>query len=106
MLDGDAYPYKPSGTIPLDLISHGNEGLFYYRTALSMDICHMHMYYQHFTHARPTLVKKLSVKQQGTLAQVLTVTHIQTLKMVSYKYLGYDKKCRNKIVHKSQKKKE
>ena len=42
MFDGAAYPYKPSRPIPLDPFSHGNEGLFYYRTALSMDICHMH----------------------------------------------------------------
>ena len=40
MFDGAAYPYKPSRLIPLDPISHENEGLFYYRTALSMEICH------------------------------------------------------------------
>ena len=40
VFDGAAYPYKPNRTIPLDLISHGNEGLFYSRTALSMEICH------------------------------------------------------------------
>ena len=38
MFDGAAYPYKPSRPIPLDPISHGNEGLFYYRKALSMEI--------------------------------------------------------------------
>ena len=40
VLDGAAYPYKLSRPIPLDPISHENEGLFYYRTALSMAICH------------------------------------------------------------------
>ena len=40
MLDGAAYPYKLSRPIPLDPISHENEGLFYYRTALLMEICH------------------------------------------------------------------
>ena len=40
VLDGAAYPYKRSRPIPLDPISHENEGLFYYRTALSMEICH------------------------------------------------------------------
>ena len=29
---------EPSRPIPLDQISHGNEGLFYYRKALSMEI--------------------------------------------------------------------
>ena len=29
--------------LPLDRISHGNVGLFYYRTALSMEICHSTM---------------------------------------------------------------
>ena len=38
MFDGVAYPYKPSRPIHLDPISHGNEGLFYYRKALSMEI--------------------------------------------------------------------
>ena len=38
MFDGAAYPYKPSRPIHLDPISHGNEGLFYYSKALSMDI--------------------------------------------------------------------
>ena len=71
VFDGAAYPYKPSRPIPLDPISHGNEGLFYYRTALSTDICHMHVL-SAFS-ARPTLVKKLSVKQQGMLARVLAV---------------------------------
>ena len=31
MFDGAAYHYKPSRPIPLDPISHGNEGLFYYK---------------------------------------------------------------------------
>ena len=48
VFDGATYPYKPSRPIPLERISHGNKRLFYYRTALSMDICHMHMYYRHF----------------------------------------------------------
>ena len=38
MFDGAAYPYKPSSPIHLDPISHGNEGLFYYRKSLSMEI--------------------------------------------------------------------
>ena len=38
VFDGAAYHYKPSRPIPLDPISHGNEGLFYYRKALSMEI--------------------------------------------------------------------
>ena len=40
MFDGAAYTctYKPSRPIPLDSISHGSEGLFYYRKALSMEI--------------------------------------------------------------------
>ena len=38
MFDGAAYPYKPNRPIPLDPISHGNEGLFHYRKALSMEI--------------------------------------------------------------------
>ena len=29
MLDGAAYPYKLSRPIPLDPVSHGNDGLFY-----------------------------------------------------------------------------
>ena len=33
-----AYPCKLNGLISLDPISHGNDGLFYYRTALSMEI--------------------------------------------------------------------
>ena len=37
MFDEVAYPYKLSGPISLDPISHGNDGLFYYRTALSME---------------------------------------------------------------------
>ena len=42
VFDGAACPFKPSRPIPLDPVSHGNDGLFYYnRTALSMD-------YQHF----------------------------------------------------------
>ena len=40
VFDGAAYPYKPSRPIPLDPISHGNKGLFYYRKALSMEIFH------------------------------------------------------------------
>ena len=35
---GAASPYEPSRPIPLDPISHGNEGLFHYRKALSMEI--------------------------------------------------------------------
>ena len=33
------YPDKLSRPIPLDPISHGNDGLFYYITASSMEIC-------------------------------------------------------------------
>ena len=40
VFDGAVYPYKPSRPIPLDPISHGNEGLFYCRKVLSMEICH------------------------------------------------------------------
>ena len=40
MFDEAAYPYKLSGQISLEPISHGNDGLFYYRKALSMEICH------------------------------------------------------------------
>ena len=43
MFDGAAYPYKSNRPIALDRISHGNEGLFYNRTALSMEICHSTM---------------------------------------------------------------
>ena len=82
MFDEVAYPYKLSRPIPLDPISHGNDGLFYYRTALSMETSHLIL--SAFS-ARPTEVKKLSDKQQGMLARVLAVTHIQTLKVVSYK---------------------
>ena len=41
MFDGAAYPYKPSRPFPPDPISHRNERLFYYRTALSMEICQL-----------------------------------------------------------------
>ena len=44
------------------------------------------VYYQNFP---PYPLKKVSDKQQGMLARVLAVTHIQTLKIVSYKKLGY-----------------
>ena len=44
-----------------------------------MEICHR---IPSAFSARPTL---LSVKQQGMLARVLAVTHIQTLKVVPYK---------------------
>ena len=37
MLDRAAYPYKLSRPIPLDPISHGNDGLFYYRTSLASE---------------------------------------------------------------------
>ena len=42
VFDEAANPYKLSRLISLDPISHGNDGLilFYYRTALSMDISH------------------------------------------------------------------
>ena len=82
MFDEIAYPHKLSGPISLDSISHGNEGLFYYRTALSMEISHRIL--SAFS-ACSTEVKKVSDKQQGMLAGVVTVTHIQTLKVVSYK---------------------
>ena len=39
MFDEVAYPYKLSGPISLDPISHGKDVFFYYRTALSMEIC-------------------------------------------------------------------
>ena len=72
MFDGAAYPCKPSRPIPLDPISHGNEGLFYYRTALSMDICHMHMYYRHFLPDRlksVTCICIISIFRQTDLGQ-------------------------------------
>ena len=40
VFDEAANPYKLSRLISLDPISHGNDGLFYYRTALSMGISH------------------------------------------------------------------
>ena len=61
VFDGAAYPYKLSRPLPLEPISHGNDGLFYYRTALSMEICdHLYGIFR--------LIKKLSDKQQGMLA--------------------------------------
>ena len=74
MFDGAAYPYKPSRPIPLDPISHGNEGLFYYRKALSMEIF------------RQTDLGQEAIRlTAGDGGRVLAVTHIQTLKVVSYK---------------------
>ena len=60
---------------------HMETMLFYYRTALSMEISHGIL--SAFS-ARSTEVKKVSDKQQGMLARVLAITHIQTLKVVSY----------------------
>ena len=59
-----------------------------------MDICHLIL--SPFS-ARPTLVKKLSDKQQGMLARELAVTHIQTLKVVSCKSWDMIKKCRLRV---------
>ena len=83
MFDGAAYPHKLSRPIPLDPISHGNEGLFYYRKALSMEIF------------RQTDLGQEAIRLTAGDGGPSTVKHIQTLKVVSYKWLGYDKKCRN-----------
>ena len=76
MFDGAAYPYKPSRPIHLDPISHGNEGLFYYRKALSMEIF------------RQTDLGQEAIRLtvgDGGPSSLLAVKHIQTLKVVSYK---------------------
>ena len=74
MFHGAAYPYKPSRPIHLDPISHGNEGLFYYRKALSMEIF------------RQTDLGQEAIRlTAGDGGPSLAVKHIQTLKVVSYK---------------------
>ena len=61
----------------------GNEGLFYYRTALSMEICHSIL--SAFS-ARPTDLSQEAVRlTAGDGGPSTGGKHIQTLKVISYK---------------------
>ena len=80
VFDGAAYPYKLSRLLPLDPISHGNDGLFYYRTALSMEICDR-IYYRHFP-PDPLKSRSYQINSRGCWPEYLLSHTFKYLKLL------------------------